>query len=410
MSSNLALRIDPQSLAALELFPLTLLSDSLRDTPDLVLAGEIAYGQSYGYAFTLSEGFDYRFVTSGADDGFAERALLVDRTSGEIVWGNPAALTALGVSATAAAQVAATPIRVDEDASRVLVISGAPDPSGDLSGVSRPFVLEARADVPVYASNPVYRFVNGVTGKYFYTISEAERDVVLAEYPEYRLEGTVFTADDEAREGWTAVYRFGDTRAGGHLYTASEVERDIILEQYPEYRYEGVGFYVPPPADDGSTTPVFRLSNVVTGAYLFTTDPVEKLFMLLKGGWLDQGVVFHALVPQSDASSEGVPESSADAGTGVGTDPAAHAPADPVAAVETKALPVAEAAGSLVGTALPIEVLAAIADVASVASVASVDAAVASSGPAGVADVVTAADVALVGLAPDLPVDLSFGA
>ncbi len=58
MSSNLALRIDPQSLAALELFPLTLLSDSLRDTPDLVLAGEIAYGQSYGYAFKLSEGFD----------------------------------------------------------------------------------------------------------------------------------------------------------------------------------------------------------------------------------------------------------------------------------------------------------------------------------------------------------------
>ncbi|HQN14537.1 MAG TPA: hypothetical protein PLP74_20685, partial [Quisquiliibacterium sp.] len=298
MSSNLALRIDPQSLAALELFPLTLHSDSVRDTPDLVLAGEIAYGQSYGYAFKLSEGFDYRFVTSGADDGFAERALLLDRTSGEIVWGNAAALTALGLSEAVAAQVAATPIRVDDDASRVLVISGAPDPSGDLSGVTRPFVLEARADVPVYTSNAVFRFVNSVTGKYFYTVSEAERDVVLAEYPEYRLEGTVFTADDEAREGWIAVYRFGDTRAGGHLYTASEEERDIILEQYPEYRYEGVGFYVPPPADDGSTTPVFRLSNVNTGAYLFTTDPVEKLFMLLKGGWLDQGVVFHALVPQ----------------------------------------------------------------------------------------------------------------
>ena len=119
MSSNLALRIDPQSLAALELFPLTLLSDSLRDTPDLVLAGEIAYGQSYGYAFKLSEGFDYRFVTSGADDGFAERALLLDRTSGEIVWGNAAALTALGLSEAVAAQVAATPIRVDDDASRV---------------------------------------------------------------------------------------------------------------------------------------------------------------------------------------------------------------------------------------------------------------------------------------------------
>ena len=405
MSSNLALRIDPQSLAALELFPLTLLSDSLRDTPDLVLAGEIAYGQSYGYAFKLSEGFDYRFVTSGADDGFAERALLLDRTSGEIVWGNAAALTALGVSEAVAAQVAATPIRVDDDASRVLVISGAPDPSGDLSGVTRPFVLEARADVPVYTSNAVFRFVNSVTGKYFYTISEAERDVVLAEYPEYRLEGTVFTADDEAREGWTAVYRFGDTRAGGHLYTASEEERDIILEQYPEYRYEGVGFYVPPPADDGSTTPVFRLSNVNTGAYLFTTDPVEKLFMLLKGGWLDQGVVFHALVPQSDAPSDepSATESAAERGTDASAQATDAQAADPQqVAIETKALSADAAAWLAFGHAPTNEAGAAIAYDAP--ADASVSVAVVSG------DLAAMTDVALVGLASGLSGDLSFGA
>ena len=318
MSSNLDLRINPESLAGLEVFPLTLLTDGLRDTPDLLLAGEIAYGQSYGYTFQLVDGFDYRFVTSDADDGFAERALLVDRASGEVLWGNPEALAALGVSAELAAQVSATPVRVDQDATPTLIISGAPDLSGELTGVVRPFVLEARADAPVYASNAVYRFVNAVTGKYFYTVSEAERDVVLADYPEYKLEGAVFTADDEAREGWTAVYRFGDTRAGGHLYTASETERDIILEQYPEYRYEGVGFYTPPPADDGSTTPVFRLSNVVTGAYLFTTDPVEKLFMLLKGGWLDQGVVFHALVPSAEPAPEVAPSETASEASSAG--------------------------------------------------------------------------------------------
>ncbi len=186
---------------------------------------------------------------------------------------------------------------VDENSARLLIVSGEPDVGGAFGSVARSFVLEARADEPVYSDNAVFRFVNTVSGKYFYTVSEAERDVVLASYPEFKLESATFVADDEAREGWTAVYRFGDTRAGGHLYTASEVERDIILAQYPEYRYEGVGFYVPPPADDGSTTPVYRLSNVDTGAYLFTTDPVEKLFMLLKGGWLDQGVAFHARVP-----------------------------------------------------------------------------------------------------------------
>jgi len=297
MSSKPVTRIDPGLFAGLEPFPLSIISDGQPATADLVLAGEVGYGQSYGYSFLLSDGPDYRFVTSSADDGFAERALLVDPATGDVYWGNEAALASLGLAGEDLARAVASPVSVDENSARLLIVSGEPDVGGAFGSVARSFVLEARADEPVYSDNAVFRFVNTVSGKYFYTVSEAERDVVLASYPEFKLESATFVADDQAREGWTAVYRFGDTRAGGHLYTASEVERDIILAQYPEYRYEGVGFYVPPPADDGSTTPVYRLSNVDTGAYLFTTDPVEKLFMLLKGGWLDQGVVFHARVP-----------------------------------------------------------------------------------------------------------------
>jgi len=43
-------------------------------------------------------------------------------------------------------------------------------------------------------ASPVFRFYNTRTGTHFYTISGAERDTVLNNYPQFAYEGAVFWA------------------------------------------------------------------------------------------------------------------------------------------------------------------------------------------------------------------------
>ena len=94
--------------------------------------------------------------------------------------------------------------------------------------------------------SPVYRFFNTQTGIHLYTISEYERDYILANLPHYSYEGTKFYVYSPGihPQETTAVYRFFNTRDGGHLYTISEFERDYIMDNLQHYNYEGIKFYV----------------------------------------------------------------------------------------------------------------------------------------------------------------------
>ena len=105
--------------------------------------------------------------------------------------------------------------------------------------------------VSYFAANPgegvpVYRLYNPIVDGHFYTVSEAERDAILANNSDYVLEGEAFTAfADEitAPEGATPVYRFFIPDSGAYFYTISEVERDSIIANLPNYSYEGIAFY-----------------------------------------------------------------------------------------------------------------------------------------------------------------------
>lgn len=133
------------------------------------------------------------------------------------------------------------------------------------------------------ANTAVYRFVNLDNGAYFYTASGQEKDIVLAHYPNFRFEGEVFYAraqtqsdsqdDPQAGEETIAVYRFANLQTGGYFYTASEGEKDLVLAQYPHFRFEGEAFALP---QSGDLLPVYRFANVDTGGYLFTQNPAER--------------------------------------------------------------------------------------------------------------------------------------
>ncbi|MBN1361467.1 MAG: hypothetical protein JW993_12790 [Sedimentisphaerales bacterium] len=94
---------------------------------------------------------------------------------------------------------------------------------------------------------PVYRFWSDRYTAHFYTIDESERDYVLATYPGiWTYEGAVFYAYPEGQQpdGTRPVYRFWSPVLGCHFYTIDDAERDYVLATWPDtWTYEGIAWY-----------------------------------------------------------------------------------------------------------------------------------------------------------------------
>lgn len=189
--------------------------------------------------------------------------------------------------------------------------SSFPDGSDTLSSIeylqfsdrklSLPEVALGSQGAPDAVGTQVYRFAKLDNGQYFYTGSQAERDLINASYPNFRYEGPVYNAQDNWVAGYNPVYRFANLSNGGYFYTSSAAERDSVFTNYPNFRYEGASFFVP--ASPGTDTiPVFRLANLQTGGYLFTNSAAERSYAVSLGNWRDEGVAFHA--PRSIALKE----------------------------------------------------------------------------------------------------------
>jgi len=92
---------------------------------------------------------------------------------------------------------------------------------------------------------PVYRFWSGRS--HFYTISEAEKDVLVSDFPHvWTFEGIAFYAYPEGQQpaGSKPVWRFWNGAGVSHFYTISEAERDIIIESFSYvWTFEGIAFY-----------------------------------------------------------------------------------------------------------------------------------------------------------------------
>lgn len=98
---------------------------------------------------------------------------------------------------------------------------------------------------------PVYRFKHlQVPGVYFYSMLEAELDVVRATLTGLlREEGIAYYAFNFNPAGTFPVYRFRNASvAGANFYTIDEGERAIILANVPGYPIEGIGFWAMPPS------------------------------------------------------------------------------------------------------------------------------------------------------------------
>ena len=137
--------------------------------------------------------------------------------------------------------------------------------------------VNVNAQLAVGNYGPVSRIQNTtLSGSYFFTIYDSERDSALVLHPEWRLEGTAFYTSRTASTGLNPVHRFQNKINGSYLYTIYDTERADIVANYSDFfAYEGISWYASQVASTG-LTPLYRFRNKLNGTYLFTSYESEK--------------------------------------------------------------------------------------------------------------------------------------
>lgn len=124
---------------------------------------------------------------------------------------------------------------------------------------------------------PVTRIQNtSLYGAYFFTMYDAERAAALVANPLWRQEGTAFWASAAAGTNLSPVHRFRNLSNGSHLYTIYDAERaDIVANYAAAFVYEGVAWYAQQTQSTG-WVPLYRFRNKSNGTYLFSAYETEK--------------------------------------------------------------------------------------------------------------------------------------
>lgn len=130
----------------------------------------------------------------------------------------------------------------------------------------------------------MYRLYNAYSGEHFYTSSQHEREVCIA---------NGWIDEDKA---WQApkvgqdVYRLCNPNTGDHHFTTDSVEKDTLVAL--GWNYEGIGWKSD---SNKSRYPVYRLynPNAQTGTHHYTMSR-EEVQTLVSLGWSDEGTAWYA--------------------------------------------------------------------------------------------------------------------
>jgi alpha-tubulin suppressor-like RCC1 family protein len=138
-----------------------------------------------------------------------------------------------------------------------------------------PQAIQPQALASDYA--PVQRIQNTTLyGAYFFSIYPGEVTTAIATHPDWRLEGPAFWASLATGTDLYPVHRFQNKLSGSYLYTIYEAERaDIVANFSDTFAYEGIAWQARQTAAPGWST-LWRFRNLVNGTYLFTAYESEK--------------------------------------------------------------------------------------------------------------------------------------
>jgi|GEM_PF-1117194 len=148
--------------------------------------------------------------------------------------------------------------------------------------------------------SPVYRFWSDTYFGHFFTISEEEKNHIIATYPSniWKYEGIAYYAYTTATSGASPVYRFWSDTYFGHFFTISSEEKDYIIATYPSnvWRYEGIAWYAYP-AQTAGASPVYRFWSDTYKHHFFTISEEEKIHIIVTYPphiWRYEGIAWYA--------------------------------------------------------------------------------------------------------------------
>lgn len=155
------------------------------------------------------------------------------------------------------------------------------------------FVIEA-------ALKDVHRFWCPLLGEHFYTISQAEKELVVTGYKDiWQYQGVIYRAfADNSDPDTRPVHRFWSNQVPGHFYTLSTDEYNWLITEYPHmWIYEGVAFYAYPDGKQPATArPVYRFSSRSQGSHFYTANDTErKNLQAQPQEWTDEGIAWYAM-------------------------------------------------------------------------------------------------------------------
>lgn len=146
----------------------------------------------------------------------------------------------------------------------------------------------------------IHRFWSNTLLCHFYTANEAEKDYVIATWPvDWTYEGPVYHAfDDVLDSNLRPVYRFWSNTFGSHFYTISETERDYVMATWPvDWTFEGPVFYAYPEGQQpAGTLPVYRFWSNTLAAHFYTISESEKDYVIATWPveWTFEGIAWYA--------------------------------------------------------------------------------------------------------------------
>ena len=157
---------------------------------------------------------------------------------------------------------------------------------------------------PLLAGVPVYRFWSDAFKTHLYTIDANEKDTIIATYSEeqYKYEGVAFYVYSEKPlssrviHELVPVHRFYSDNLKHHFFTADEIEKSDFIQNYPDtWTYEGVAWYADS-SNESDTTAVYRFYSPLLQSYHYTTDDVERDWIIntfSSEQWTSQGVAYY---------------------------------------------------------------------------------------------------------------------
>jgi len=195
--------------------------------------------------------------------------------------------------------------------------------------------------------SPIFRFWSPVFNGHFFTISESEKDNIVANLSrDWSYEGVAYHAYPILAPSTVPLYRFWSNRYRGHFFTISESEKDYIVANLSrDWSYEGIAYYVYRDASAGGT-PVYRFWSNRYKHHFFTMDEAEKnnIIATLSADWSYEGIAYY--VPSARAAS---PSGALPTDTSVGVDEGATAKPCVVSTSDAVAKGSAAPVGSVAG-------------------------------------------------------------